>query len=196
MKILLFKPFEKYSEITLLIAGVIFTLIGSFFASTFNIRYDGVIDLHIISNVKFYQTLQDNLINIFCLVLFLYLSTKYINRKTRLIDILTASMVARAPYYILPFININGVIGKAIEESMQFNNPELINQISFSNLFLIIVFGIITILFLVWYISLLFNGFKVASNAKGKVPIILFSISLLLAEILSKFLIFQSTKLL
>jgi hypothetical protein len=37
----------------------------------------------------------------------------------------------------------------------------------------------------------LFNGIKVASNAKGKTPIILFIISLLLAEILSKFLIFQ-----
>lgn len=191
MKILLFKPFEKYSEKTLLLVGVIFTLIGSFVSYTFNIRFDGVFDIHFVSNALFYQALLDNLINIFCLILFLYISTKYINKKTRLIDILTTSMVARVPFYLLPFFNINGMIGKASEEIIQFANPELISQISSSNLFIIVVFGIITILFLVWYISLLFNGFKVASNAKGKVPIILFSISLLFAEILSKFLIFQ-----
>jgi hypothetical protein len=191
MKLLLFKPFEKYSEKTLLSVGVIFTLIGSFAAYTFNVRFDGVFDVHIISNTLFYQALLDNLVNIFCLIIFLYLSTKYINRKTRLIDILTTSMVARVPFYLLPFLNINGVIEKASEDIIQFANPELISQISSSNLLIITVFGVITILFLVWYVSLLFNGFKVASNAKGKISIILFILSLLFAEILSKFLIFQ-----
>jgi hypothetical protein len=191
MKLLLFKPFEKYSEKTLLSVGVIFTLIGSFAAYTFNVRFDGVFDVHIISNTLFYQALLDNLVNIFCLIIFLYLSTKYINRKTRLIDIITTSMVARVPFYLLPFLNINGVIEKASEDIIQFANPELISQISSSNLLIITVFGVITILFLVWYISLLFNGFKVASNAKGKISIILFILSLLFAEILSKFLIFQ-----
>ena len=191
MKTLLFKPFEKYSEKTLLLVGVIFTLIGSFVSYTFNIRFDGVFDVHIVSNTFFYQALLDNLVNIFCLIIFLYISTKYINRKTRLIDILTTSMVARVPFYLLPFLNINGVISRASEDIIQFANPELISQITFSNLLIITVFGIITILFLVWYVSLLFNGFKVASNAKGKVSIILFIISLLFAETLSKFLIFQ-----
>jgi hypothetical protein len=191
MKTLLFKPFEKYSEKTLLLVGVIFTLIGSFVAYTINIRFDGVFDVHIVSNTFFYQALLDNLVNIFCLIIFLYISTKYINRKTRLIDILTTSMVARVPFYLLPFLNINGVISRASEDIIQFANPELISQITFSNLLIITVFGIITILFLVWYVSLLFNGFKVASNAKGKVSIILFIISLLFAETLSKFLIFQ-----
>ncbi len=55
MKILLFKPFEKYSEKTLLLLGVIFTLIGSFVAYVFNIRFDGVIDVHIVPNTLFYQ---------------------------------------------------------------------------------------------------------------------------------------------
>jgi hypothetical protein len=191
MKILLFKPFEKYSEKTLLLVGIFFTLLGSFFAYVFNIRFDGVIDVHIVPTSLPHQALLDNLVNIFCLVLFLYISSKYINKKTRLIDIVNAALVARAPYYLLPFFNINGVIQKATNNVIQFANPELISQISSSNLCILIVFGIIAILFLVWYISLLFNGIKVASNAKGKTPIILFIISLLFAEVLSKFLIVQ-----
>ncbi len=191
MKILLFKPFEKYSEKTLLLVGIFFTLLGSFFAYVFNIRFDGVIDVHIVPTSLPYQALLDNLVNIFCLVLFLYISSKYINKKTRLIDIVNVALVARAPYYLLPFFNINGVIQKATNNVIQFANPKLISQISSSNLCILIVFGIIAILFLVWYISLLFNGIKVASNAKGKTPIILFIISLLFAEVLSKFLIVQ-----
>ena len=191
MNVILFNPFEKYSEKTLLLVGIIFTLIGSFVSYTFNIRFDGVFDMHIVSNALFYRALLDNLINISCLILFLYISTKYINKKTRLIDIINTAMVARIPFYLLSFSNINGLIGKASEDIIQFVNPELINQIPPSSMFTMIALGIITILFLIWYISLLFNGFKVASNAKGKGPIILFSISLLLAEILSRFLFFQ-----
>ena len=104
MKILLFKPFEKYSEKRLLLIGVFFTLLGSFFAYVFNIRFDGIIDIHIVPNTLSYQALLDNLINIFCLVLFLYISTKYINKKTRLIDILNTALVARTPFYLLPFL--------------------------------------------------------------------------------------------
>jgi len=191
MKTLLFKPFEKYSEKNLFLIGLIFTIIGSFIAYFFDIRYDGVFDIHIKSNGLIYQALVDNLINIFCLILFLYLSASYVNKKTRVIDILTTTVIARTPLYILPLFNINNVIGKATEKLIQLVDPKLINQIPASSILLVTVFGIITILFIVWYVALLFNGFKVSSNAKGKVSLILFITSLVLAELLSKFLIFQ-----
>ena len=74
---------------------------------------------------------------------------------------------------------------------MQLVNPEMIHQVATSSLMIVIGFGLISILFLVWYIALLFNGFKVASNAKGKTPIVLFILSIILAEVLSKVLIHQ-----
>jgi hypothetical protein len=191
MKTFLFKPFEKYSEKSLFLLGSIFTLIGSFVAHTFNTRFDGVFDIHITANSLFYQTLVDNIINIFCLLFFLYLSAICINKKTRLIDILTTAMIARIPLYLVSLMNSNAIISKATEDIIQLTNAKLLHQIPSSSLFVITVYGIITILFLIWYVSLLLNGFKVASNAKGKVSVILFSISLLFAEILSKFLIFQ-----
>ncbi len=188
---LLFKPFEKYSEQTLLLGGVLFTLIGAFGSYVFNVRFDGVFDFHVVANTLFYQALLDNLINVFCLILFLYSSTKYINKKTRLIDIVTTALVSRAPFYLLPFFNVNGVISETSEDLLQFVTSELSGNIPIFNLTIMMLFGIITILCLIWYVSLLFNGFKVASNAKGKVAIVLFVISILFAEILSKLLIFQ-----
>lgn len=189
MKTILFKPFERYSEKTLIVVGGVFTVVGSFLGSIFHSRFDGVLDMHVVSSAPFYQVLLDNLINVFCLVLFLFLAAKYINRKTRLIDILTASMVARIPYYLVVFGNINGVVGKASEEVIQLVNPEMIGEVAISSLLIVIGFGLLSILFLVWYLALLFNGFKVASNAKGKKPIVLFILSILLAEVLSKVLI-------
>src|SRR5690625_4846953 len=113
MKTILFRPFERYSEKTLVIVGVAFTLIGSLLGAAFQGRFDGVLDMHFVPSTSFYQVLIDNAINIFCLVLFLFLSAKYINNKTRLIDILTAAMVARIPYYFMVFGNINNTMSKA-----------------------------------------------------------------------------------
>lgn len=189
MRTLLFRPFERYSEKTLLLVGIVFTVIGSFIGAFFHSRFDGVLDMHIVSSVSFYQVLIDNLINIFCLVLFLFSVAKYSNTKTRWIDILTASMVARIPYYLVAFGNINGFVGRASEDVMQMINPEMVGEVATSSLVIVIGFGLLSILFLVWYLALLFNGFKVASNAKGKKPIILFILSILLAEVLSKVLI-------
>src|SRR5690625_1828664 len=189
MKTILFRPFERYSEKTLVIVGVAFTLIGSLLGAAFQGRFDGVLDMHFVPSTSFYQVLIDNAINIFCLVLFLFLSAKYINNKTRLIDILTAAMVARIPYYFMVFGNINNTMSKAREEIMQLVNPEMIEQVGTSSLLLVIGFGLISIVFLIWYIALLYNGFKVASNAKGNTPIALFILSILLAEVLSKVLI-------
>ena len=189
MKTFLFRPFERYSEKALLIVGVVFTIFGSFLGSIFNGRFDGVLDLHFVNSATFNQVLIDNIINVFCLVLFLFLSAKYVNRKTRFIDILTTSMIARIPYYLVVFANTNDIMRKASEDIAQLVDPEMIDQIATSNLLIVAGFGFVSLLFIVWYIALLFNGFKVASNAKGKVPIILFVISIILAEVLSKFLI-------
>jgi hypothetical protein len=190
MKHILLNPFEKHSEKTLLFVGAFATLVGSFLAASFNVRFDGVLDAHVVSDLSFYEALSDNLISTFCLTLFLFLATKYINRKSRLIDILSTALVARVPFYILPFSNINGAIGNAAEEMLQFADPQLIGHVSMSSWIFIIVFAVLALFLLIWSVILLFNGYKVASNAKGTLPIILFILSLLFAELLSKVFIY------
>lgn len=190
MKSLLFKPFEKFSENKLLVVGFCASVIAPFIAYVFNVRFDGIMDLHFASDVQLQQALIDNLIDIACLVMFLFLGAKFINKKTRFVDILTTSMIARIPYYLLPLININGAMTMASENILKSFGVGSVNEISFSGISILLVFAIITILFLVWYVALLFTGYKVASNAKGTIAIIVFCVALLFAEILSKTLIF------
>ncbi len=191
MKKIILNPFEKYSETKLSILGVVLTLVGTLLAFVFNVRYDGILDLHFVPNVLISEILLDNLVNISCLVLFLYLSAIYVNKKTRFIDILTTSMIARFPLYLLPFANINGIMNKVNRDILQAVNSQLFDQISSSTWVFIVIFIFFTILFSIWYIALLYNGYKVASNAKGKLPIVLFVMAILFAEILSKTLIYN-----
>ena len=191
MNTLLFKPFEKYSENKLLIVGTLATLAGIYLATTFNIRFDGVLDVHTVEKVSYLQALLDSLIDIISLVLLLFLAAKYSNPKTRFIDIITTALIARIPLYFLSFGNWNNMLYKAGETILQRLTPEAISEIPSATFWLLAVFSIGSIIVLIWYISLLFNGFKTASNAKGKKAVYIFIGALIIAEIISKIAIYS-----
>jgi hypothetical protein len=115
--------------------------------------------------------------------------TKWMNRKTRVIDLVNAFLISRGPMYFLTLGNVGGVLSGTGEK---MKNAALNQQLVFLNGLewtLLIVFGLLSILMIVWSVALLYNGYKVASNAKGSRAVILFILSLLFAEIVSKALI-------
>lgn len=187
MNTVLLNPFKKFQESTLLVVGTIATMLAYFF----NARFDGVIDMHLVGKISLWQPFADNAIIILCLVLILFLISKYLNPKTLTIDILTTVIVARMPYYILPLFNANGYLYQTTKNLAKMATPSKLPGISSLSIVVILVFALISIIFLTWYIILLYNGFKVSSNAKGTKPIILFVLGILFAEILSKLLIFK-----
>ena len=193
MKTILFNPFEKYAESKLLIFGILITLIGSYLGYLFQGRFDGVIDLHFVSSTTLSEPFTDNLINIFSLFFFLFILGKYINNKTRAIDILTPVMIARVPFYLLTFSNyqnyISGVSEKLIASIDIQKMPADLN-IATSDLIITLLFAGVSILFLIWFVILLFNGFKVATNSRGIKNNLLFAGAIILAEILSKIIFF------
>lgn len=193
MKKILFNPFEQFSERSLILFGIATTLLLSMTGAFFNARFDGVIDLHFSRPTFFINTLTDNAVNIVLLSLALFTLGKIRNSKTRLIDIFTASLIARIPYYILPFFNWNDRIlnesNKIMEQFMTIQ-PGAVPQFEAAQMLTLLVFAIVSILFLVWFIFLLYQGYKVATNAKGAVEVVLFGITLLLAEIASKIIFY------
>jgi len=180
---LLFSPFEKYSETVLLIFGIAFTILGTLLGFYFDARFDGVLDMHFVKKVSLKEVILDNLINIFCLFIFLFGSGKFINSKTRFIDILNTILISRIAVYLFVFIPKPN---DEVTKKMMQNN---FAQISNFDISLLIFVSCMVLLGLVWYITLLYNGFKTATNAKKTLPIVLFVISILFSEILSKILI-------
>lgn len=190
MKTVIFKPFERYSEKTLLVAGTIAALAGILLAWMFGARFDGVLDLHYTRKQPFWVVAGDQLLNGISLLLFLIPVTKWINRKTRIIDVVNAFLISRIPLYFLTFGNVGAILSNAGEKMKTAALQQQAISLNGMEWTFLIVFGLLAILMIVWSVTLLYNGYKVASNAKGARPIILFVLSLLFAEIVSKVLIF------
>lgn len=182
MKQLLFKPFERFSENQLLVVGICATLIGSYLAYLFDGRYDGALDFHIIQSKNGFEPFIDNGINIVTTFLFIFLAAKIINTKTRMIDAFTSILIARIPLYLLPFTNFNHALSTDIDPTDLNAMMVYLNN----HIVAVVIISILSILAVVWFIALLWNGYKTASNAKGTKAILLFITALLLAEIASK----------
>jgi len=189
MKLILLKPFEKYSERKLLIVGGISIILGALLTSTLNCKFIGVLKMTFIDDSSIGQSILDNIIILSCLSLFLFLAAKYIYKNTRLIDIIVTALVGFIPLYTLPIFNINDTIKIATENILKYASPELANQLPLENLIPIVLFGLFTILIIIWFIALSYNGFKTASNAKGTKAMVVFGIALILADTVSRVLI-------
>ena len=184
MKTILFNPFVKYSEKQLLFAGLLFTIIGSIAGYYFNTRFDGALDVHISSDVSIGKSFTDNCCNVLSLFVSLYLAACYINKKTRGIDIFATILVARLPIYSLSLLNIGNNLHDISKKIITSNSYDL--QLSYIEMIILLVYAILTLAFVIWYIALLYNGFKVSCNAKTVKHNVLFAVAILVAEVLSK----------
>lgn len=190
----LFNPFEHYSEKVLIVFGLVMLSLGSLAAWYFGGRFDGVIDFHLVDDVAIWEPFADNAIATFSLVLPLFILAKIINKRTRLVDIIAASLVARTPFIIEPLFNIGGHLGDSTERMVarQITRDTGVTVVAVpetQDLIIILLFALVSILLLVWFATLLYNGFKTATNLRKTAHIIYFIITAIIAEVLSKIIL-------
>jgi hypothetical protein len=181
----LFNPFETNSAAKLLLLGLLFTAIGCALAAHFNARFDGVLDLHFVETL-WWKPVLDNIVNISSSVLVLFFAGFYFNKKTRLKDILAISVFCRYPLYLLPLFNIDSIMIKAGENLMSDFNVGTVPDFDVRTVIVLLVFGIFAILMIVWFLINLYNGFQIATNAKGNRAVFVFVAAIILMEIISK----------
>lgn len=191
MKKIIFNPFQNYSEKQLITFGILAGIVGSLLALAFNGRFDGVLDLHFIEKTSISTTAIDLMINIFILSTLLFLVGKIVNKKTRLIDIIATSLIAKIPFYFLLFFNVNNKMYLATENLMEMVTKNKPIAIETFDMIILVVSGIATFACLIWSIILLFNGFKTATNSKKTKHILFFALAIILAEVISKIIILK-----
>ncbi|RZJ74087.1 MAG: hypothetical protein EOO45_09500 [Flavobacterium sp.] len=184
----LFNPFERYSEIALFAFGMLMALAGAYAAYYFDSRFDGVIDYSVTLGTTLPQALLDNVINTLSLFIFVFILAKFVNRKTRIIDILNTALISRIPFYILPFFNAAHTLSD-VESRVMKSYP---TTPDFSILEISVLMGVAfaAIGAIVWFIVLIYQGFKVASNSKENIHKLYLAIAVIAAEVLSKILIY------
>jgi hypothetical protein len=77
-------------------------------------------------------------------------------------------------------------IASAMGEIVQINAMDTLLLFIQENIIWISIFGIVSILFILWSIFWMYNAYSVSGNLKGGKGILSFIVALILAEILSK----------
>lgn len=189
MKTLLFNPFKRYSEQQLLFFGGITAIIGVVFAWLTNTHFDGVLDTHFGKNVSLKTAVLQSLINSVSIVLVFYPLGKWINSKTRLIDIFNVSLIVKIPAFFMMPLNINNWAALQSEPFLESLSDPLKLQFTNELILFLALTSILGLVILAWLIILLYNGFKVATNLKGTNHLIMFIIAIIVSEIVSKVLL-------
>ncbi|WP_294240564.1 YIP1 family protein [Chryseobacterium endophyticum] len=185
---LIFNPFGIYSEKQLLVAGILITLAGSLLGAALNISFDGVLDIHQ-NETDFVTSLKENSINVASMFTVLFITGKLINGKTRAVDILNTSTVARFSMYIGGVITAMPLLTRIGCEIIKHQDD--LQHLNINPLDLALLFAISMLLLTItaYYIVLLVNGFKTSTNAKKWQHFVAFAVALIIAEIVSKLLI-------
>ena len=191
MKKFLYNPFENYSEKKLVLIGIAGNLVLVGLSYTLNTKFIGNLKTIAQNNIEFYQVVIQHLTILIATTTMLLLIGKYLNSKTRFIDILATTLVSRIAFCLIPIVNINQkmfTISQKILSTFKTDKPEIAIGTDLPYL----VFSLIIISFsVVWFLVLLYNGFKTATNAKDSKTLFLFIATIILIEILSQLLIFK-----
>lgn len=189
MKKIVINPFENYSENKLLLVATVGNIVLLFLSFQFNTAFYGNLKINPTDTITLKAVLEQHFIILFTTVTVLFVVGRYLNQKTRFVDIFATCLLSRIVFCLLPLININLVmfqISKKIIASAGTSNSEIAITNSLS---LVLFFSVIILFTIIWFIVLLYNGFKTATNAKGTKSIVLFIAALFVVETLSQILI-------
>ena len=183
----LYNPFEKYSGNILLLIGIAITIAGSVLGYLLGAKFDSILHISFM-NTPFIEPFIDNAVNIALLFTALYIVGYFINKKTRVIDILTTALISRGPFYLAVLVNINGYFGE-LTRRMVTAGPDL-SSIATIDLIILLAAAALSIVALVWSVALLYNGFKVATNLKKTIHKAALALGILIADVISIYIIY------
>lgn len=155
-----FNPFLFLGGERMLFLGLIVLAIHIPAGYFLNIRFDGAVDMHLVSSVASWTTpVFDVLIAWGSMVLCMFGSAKLYQAPIRLRDIAGAVAFSRIPLLIsiLPAILLGPDV-QSVEQMLSLEG---------SDLYQLFALAVISIFFLLWFFVLLFNAFKINSNLKG-----------------------------
>jgi len=180
---LLINPFTRIAGWQAFGAGIAVLALTTYIGFAGNAYFDGIIDMHFVENAVLKEAATVGLISLITLVTVMSIACLFLTKNFRFIDILGTMTMAKAPYLFLSVISLF-VKMPSLEQILQ-DPLSLFTSISF------ILMSLISVPVIIWTISLMYNGLKVSGGIKGLRLNIVFVFAVVLAEILSKIIIFK-----
>ena len=185
-----FNPFERYPEKDLAIAGVISLLLSVLLFWWAGQTNDGVYHVSSKAELSLTGAVSEAVVCTLLLCGLLSALGKTINPRTRIIDVLNATLIHRIPLTFgililqLPFIK------SVMDQILQAVKNNRLETLSGSALWISTVAGLLMMAFLVYAIVLLVNGFRTAVHARKAIHYLGFAAALIVAELIYRLLIY------
>lgn len=176
----LFNPFIYIAGFKSLLIGIAMMAISAWVGFLNNSHFDGVLDMHRAMAAQFHIFLLEVVIDWVSISLVLFVLGVILSKsKIRLVDVFGTQALARWP--MIPAVILMVFIPDV--KDMDLSDIQSMNGL--------IVPAMVMLLFIIWFIALMFNAYKISCNLEGAKLKASFIGGLILAEILSKILIAQ-----
>lgn len=189
MKEKLFHPFDYIAGKSALLVGIAVAAISVALGALAGVRFDGVLDAHI-TKAPYpapWELLLEQIIIWVSLSIMWFGAGALLKLQSRTIDVLGTISMARIPMLLAGFVTL---LLPEIPE-MATMSTQSMQTYFMENAFAWISFGLLGLALIVYYVQLLWQSFKTCFNAKGHSnAILLFIAALILAEIISKSVLF------
>lgn len=184
----LFNPFMYVAGWQAMGASVLMMIITAWLATFSDIRYDGVIDIHLGHPLSFIAHIQMMLIDYAMLCILLLVAGALLSKSQyRFIDIVGTQLVARWPLILIAILALIVNLDPLKDAAAQLN-PDHLDAL-FTGSF--IIFLCMSVLVTVWMIMLMYRSYTISFNLTGNKAIISFIVCFILAEVFSKLMIIK-----
>jgi hypothetical protein len=186
-----FNPFRFIAGFKALLLGLAIILISAFVGSFSNTHFDGVIDVHPSFGAPLWFFFAEGLIDWVCMVIPLFFFGLIVSHSSfRMIDVLGTQALARWPYLITAVVMLPDANQRVIVYIMsKLTQTVPAAAISYIDVFVFAFAMLLSIFMIIWMVALMYRAYVVSCNIKGAGAIITFIVSLIGAEVLSKFAI-------
>lgn len=184
------KPFENVQEKTLLLIGLSAGVVNCYLSTLTYSRSIAILKQATINkNPSLLQTLGDYVITSLIMAIALFLLGRVINKRTRFIDIINTVLIARSGLDISVVFDINGYMSSIVNQLLKNpQNPELLLQSDPWAMIYLIIVSLVSILMLVLFGYYIYQGFKTATHLKKTSMIIVFVITILAVDTLTRYI--------
>lgn len=189
----LFNPFRYVAGWSALGLGLVAILLSAYIGSFNDAHFDGVLDTHFNKSSPIWVFLAEGAIDWLCMGVILAIGGLVFARSSfRLIDLLGTQALARWPTVITSFAvmipgfrKYNDYLTHKITNG---GSPVVVDNID------TLLFGLVmlvTLLMIIWMVALMYRAYCVSCNIKGPKAIGSFIVSLCIAELVSKLVIWK-----
>ncbi len=179
---LLWNPFTRIAGWQAFWVGLAVAVIAAYLASCGKLAFDGVLDAHFVDTLPFAESLLMLCINLVSISAVMYFAALILTSNFRFQDILGTFTLSRAPYLLLAAISL--FVSYPSAEEIIANPLIVVSNPSF------LLFILLSAPILVWQVALMYHAFRVSLGVSGSKSVVVFIAGILVAEIVSKVLIY------